>query len=842
MKIFGRLMFAFGALAIICAVIGGIGWYSLRVTNKQLAEITDVNLPAVEALGQVLEAQNAIRSSERTLFISTLDMASRQQQLANLKTQWHAAEGAIARYNALPRSEHEEALWGEGQQAWGEWKKEHDRLVSLVALVKDDGIQILETTLSRFWLDHIKWASGLERAVSNGRPFSGEIDPSRCELGQWLNNFKAKNPDLSEALDDLRESHAELHKYGTTINGLMLAGKLGEARDVFHTKVELTVEIIEDIFDYALTIVESDINLMKGASEVALGSADKAFSRTSVLLENLAVANKTRADQSRAEAALIVSRGQLFSAAAVILGAVLAITFGFFTARNISLPMVQAVDTLQQMERGDLDARLKIDRRDEIGRMTLALNTMIESLSQVVRSIKKTAANMNLTAGELDKSNKALAGGTQIQNQEIASGTQVVSDFDTIVRQVKGKVTDLSEALLSSSTSAIEMSQAIHDTSGMAEGMASAVDRISSSLIETNANIVEIVTLLDALAGSSAEVSGAAEQLADSSGQVMATAEESTDLANTVTGLASSKATAALNEVARVTLENQQLVADYRRLIYSLGNRSAGIGKIIEVIRDISEQTNLLSLNAAIIAAQSGEHGRGFAVVANEIRNFSETTSTSAHEIDEVIKVVREEVAEAVALIEKVQSGADSSIASVSEASEVLKEVVECSSRSVEMSRDICKAATQQVEGSNGIYRVATRNAQQVVQIKRMMEEQKLGSDHIVTSVEQLREISSRLRISTQEQAEASTTVSRALSEMQEFSTNVGQAMTEQEDAASKMVESLGRISRVTETNLGVMGELGDVVLRLGALSDRLIPEVARFRFSAEVQQEVNKG
>ncbi len=68
MKIFGRLMFAFGALAIICAVIGGIGWYSLRVTNKQLAEITDVNLPAVEALGQVLEAQNAIRSSERTLF------------------------------------------------------------------------------------------------------------------------------------------------------------------------------------------------------------------------------------------------------------------------------------------------------------------------------------------------------------------------------------------------------------------------------------------------------------------------------------------------------------------------------------------------------------------------------------------------------------------------------------------------------------------------------------------------------------------------------------------------------------------------------------------------------
>lgn len=95
-------------------------------------------------------------------------------------------------------------------------------------------------------------------------------------------------------------------------------------------------------------------------------------------------------------------------------------------------------------------------------------------------------------------------------------------------------------------------------------------------------------------------------------------------------------------------------VADATTHIEALQSTSDSIGSVIDIIKGLSGQTNILALNATIEAARAGEAGRGFAVVANQVKELAGQTSSSAHDIDEIIKTIQVEIREAVASVEAI--------------------------------------------------------------------------------------------------------------------------------------------------------------------------------------------
>ena len=130
--------------------------------------------------------------------------------------------------------------------------------------------------------------------------------------------------------------------------------------------------------------------------------------------------------------------------------------------------------------------------------------------------------------------------------------------------------------------------------------------------------------------------------------------------------------------------------------IEALNNQTVGIGQILDVIKGISEQTNLLALNAAIEAARAGEAGRGFAVVADEVRSLAHRTQTSAQEIHGMIEKLQTGARDSVSTMTESQRQSEASVGIANQAGERLESVTRSIGEIDAMNQSVATATEEQ--------------------------------------------------------------------------------------------------------------------------------------------------
>lgn len=249
---------------------------------------------------------------------------------------------------------------------------------------------------------------------------------------------------------------------------------------------------------------------------------------------------------------------------------------------------------------------------------------------------------------------------------------------------------------------------------------------LASTTVDTREDVERQTRETDQVATASTEMSHAIEEVSRQSQQASTAANDANR--ETIDG----------KEVLNSTIASINRLAERMRGASDVINRvetdSTAIGTVLDVIRGIAEQTNLLALNAAIEAARAGEQGRGFAVVADEVRSLAQRTQESTEEIQEMIERLQSGTREAVATMESGTSEMENTVAEASKAGESLQAIANAVSLISDMNSQIATATEEQMSVSQEI----SQNVVNISDICKRSEEsvQKVeGNSHEVESV-----------------------------------------------------------------------------------------------------------
>jgi|GEM_PF-2398041 methyl-accepting chemotaxis protein len=337
-------------------------------------------------------------------------------------------------------------------------------------------------------------------------------------------------------------------------------------------------------------------------------------------------------------------------------------------------------------------------------------------------------------------------------------------------------------AVNETSSAMSEMSASIHQVSGNSRSLAAKVEETTGSITKMAANVRSVAGHADALSDSVHQTSASIEQMDHSIKQVAENVQEANGATDQAFQAAQEGSKAVDQTIAGMVRINQ-VMGQVVTVIEGLGQSSAEIGNIIEVIDDIAEQTNLLALNAAIEAARAGDAGRGFAVVADEVRKLAERSAKATGEIAQLIKGIQKETSQAIASTKegdaaiqegtKLAQGAGTAlqqiVSAVSHASELMAQIQQSTQEQAKSSSLITEAVvsmnhlTQQVsgatreqaEGSEQILRTVDVMNQMTHQVSLAMNEQQLGGEQVVLALENINQMSEGLRSQAQALIEA---------------------------------------------------------------------------------------
>lgn len=269
------------------------------------------------------------------------------------------------------------------------------------------------------------------------------------------------------------------------------------------------------------------------------------------------------------------------------------------------------------------------------------------------------------------------------------------------------------------------------------ESVAKGVDTLSSATNQMSAKAVQSASNAGTQSSKTNQIAAAAQEMTVTIGEISQNAENAAR-ASRLSAETADQGGAVMQAAAETMERIASATNSVSEKMTSLAARSEEIGKVVNVIQEISEQTNLLALNAAIEAARAGEHGRGFAVVAGEVRRLAERTKGATEEISGTIRSIQEETRETLQVMQESRAAVETGMGETAHARQSLEAIIESSKHVEHQIHLIATAATEQTAASGEI-------SESAGQISQLSVENAQGAEEAVESLKNLASLASDL-------------------------------------------------------------------------------------------------
>ncbi|QXE89201.1 methyl-accepting chemotaxis protein [Geomonas subterranea] len=400
---------------------------------------------------------------------------------------------------------------------------------------------------------------------------------------------------------------------------------------------------------------------------------------------------------------------------------------------------------------GDNSTPSMSGKGDELQQLMVCNEALMHRVLVMVENVSKLAADISGRHGRLtaDFTRTVLNNEKQAAREQETIGA--IDDMNAFFKDLLKEIEDIAVRTDERASISTEMSAAT-------DAIALSIQEYSASVMETSASIEEMATSIkgtasniDALTNSTEQTYNSILAIGNSISDIRDNARRTSDCSDKVRVQAVEGMEAMAATIAAMTAieEHSDRSVD---AINRLSQHSLRVGEFLDVIKEVVAQTNLLSLNASIIAAQAGERGKAFAVVAEEVRALAKRTSASTDEIEELVANIQKETAAAETAARLGKDKVAEGVTVSEKADEALHRIEDSAAEASRMVQQIAAATNEQASGSRLITEEAEKNLTRVKQFSRAIQEEETGAQLIVRSLERMRALSKKITSSTDEQ------------------------------------------------------------------------------------------